>query len=102
MRYRLRSTAVAVVLAGFDGVLFSNKAAWKRVGGCRCSSGKASRARPAACAASGVDCVAGEAVAGAVVGGAAVFADERKDVCINRAVAASACDPVVFTGCEGR
>ncbi len=33
-------------------------------------------------------CVAGEAGAGAVVGGAAVFADERPDVGSNRAAAA--------------
>ncbi len=42
------------------------------MGGCGCSSGKAPRARPVACAGNGVGCVAGEAGAGAVVGGAAV------------------------------
>ncbi len=47
-----------------------------------------------ACAASGVDCLAGEAEAGAVVGGAAVVADQQPDVGSNRAAAASAGDSV--------
>ncbi len=59
-----------------------------------------------ACAGNGVGCVAREARAGAVVGGAAVVADERSDVGSNRAVAASAGDSVlvswVLTGGEGR
>ncbi len=84
----------------------SNKTAWKRVGGCRCSSGKAPRARPVACAGYGFDCVVGEAGAGAVVGGAAVVADERSDVGSNRVAAASAGDSDsvsgVLTGSEGR
>ncbi len=50
------------------------------MGGCRCSSGKAPRARPVACAGNGVGCVGGEARAGAVVGGAAVVEDERPQV----------------------
>ncbi len=85
---------------------FSNKTAWKRMGRCRCSGGKAPRARPAACVGNGVGCVAGEAGAGAVVGSAAVVADERPDVGSNRAAAASASDSVlasgVLTGGEGR
>ncbi len=54
----------------------------------------------------GVGCIAGEAGAGAVVGGAAVVADERSDVGSNRAAVASAGDSVlvsgVLTGGEGR
>ncbi len=42
-----------------------------------------------ACAGYGVGCVAGEAGAGAVVGSAAVVADERPNVGSNRAAAAS-------------
>ncbi len=70
----------------------------QKLGGCRYSSGKAPRARPVACAGNGVGCVAGEARAGAVVGGAAVVADERPDVGSNRAVAGSAGDSVVVFG----
>ncbi len=59
-----------------------------------------------ACAGNGVGCVTGEAGAGAVVGGAAVVADERPDVCSNRAAAASAGDSIlvseVLTWGEGR
>ncbi len=59
-----------------------------------------------ACAGNGVGCVAGEAGAGAVVGGAAVVADERPDVGSNHAAAASAGDSVsvsgVLTGGEDR
>ncbi len=51
-----------------------------------------------ACAGNGVGCVAGEAGAGAVVGGAAVVADERPDVGSNRAAAASAGDSVLVSG----
>ncbi len=58
-----------------------------------------------ACVGNGVGCIAGEAGAGAVVGGAAVIADERPDVGSNRAAAASAGDSVfvsgVLTGGEG-
>ncbi len=61
-------------------------------------SGKAPRARPLACAGNGVRCVAGEAGAGAVVGGAAIVADERPDVGNNRAAAASAGDSVLGSG----
>ncbi len=67
------------------------------MGGCRCSSAKAPRARPVACAGNGVGCVAGEAGAGAVVGGGAVVADERPDVGSNRAAAASAGDSVLVS-----
>ncbi len=84
----------------------SNKTAWKRMGRCRCSGGRAPRARPVACVGNGVGCVAGEAGAGAVVGGAAVVADERPDVGSNRAAAASVSESVlvsgVLTGCGGR
>ncbi len=66
------------------------------MGGCR--SGKAPRARPVACSSNGVGCVAGEAGAGAVVGGAAGVADERPDVGSNRAAAASASDSVLVSG----
>ncbi len=59
-----------------------------------------------ACTGNGVGCIAGEAGAGAVVGGAAVVADERPDFGSNRAAAASAGDSVlvsgVLTGGEGR
>ncbi len=58
------------------------------------------------CAGNGVGCVAGEAGAGAVVGGAAVNADERPDFGSNGAAAASAGDSIlvsgVLTGGEGR
>ncbi len=58
-----------------------------------------------ACVGNGVGCIAGEAGTGAVVGGAAVIADERPDVGSNRAAAASAGDSVlvsgVLTGDEG-
>ncbi len=58
-----------------------------------------------ACVGNGVGCIAGEAGSGAVVGGAAVVADERPDVGSNRAAAASAGDsvlvPGVLTGGEG-
>ncbi len=62
------------------------------MGGCSCSSGKAPRAQPVACAGNGIDCIAGEAGAGAVVGGAAVAADERPEVGSNCAAAASGGD----------
>ncbi len=68
------------------------------MGGCRCSSGKAPRARPVACAGNGVGCVGGEARAGAVVGGAAVVADERPYVGSNRAAAAPAGNSVMVFG----
>ncbi len=59
-----------------------------------------------ACVGNSVGCVAGEAGADAVVGGAAVVADEWPDVGSNRAVAASAGDSAlmfgVLTGGEGR
>ncbi len=59
-----------------------------------------------ACASHGVGCVAREAGAGVVVGGAAVVADERKGVGSNRAAAASSGDsvlvPRVLTEGEGR
>ncbi len=59
-----------------------------------------------ACAGNGVGCIAGEAGEGAVVGGAAVFADEWPDVGSNRAAAASAGESVsvsgVLTGGEDR
>ncbi len=59
-----------------------------------------------ACAGNGVGCIAGEAGAGVVVGGAAVVADDRPDVGSNRVAAASAGDSVsvsgVLTGGEGR
>ncbi len=87
------------------GFWFSNKTAWKRMGRCRCSGGKAPRARPVACVGNGVGCIAGEAGAGAVVGGAAVVADERPVVGSNRVAAASAGYSAlvsgVLTGGEG-
>ncbi len=46
----------------------------------------------------GVGCVAGEAGAGAMVGGAAVVADEQPDVGSNRADAASAGDSLLVSG----
>ncbi len=58
-----------------------------------------------ACVGNGVGCIAGEAGAGAVVGVAAVVADERPEVGSNRAAAASAGDSAlvsgVLTGGEG-
>ncbi len=58
-----------------------------------------------ACVGNGVCCIAGEAGAGAVVGGAAGVADERPDVGSNSAAAASAGDSAlvsgVLTGGEG-
>ncbi len=51
-----------------------------------------------ACAGDGVGCVAGEAAAGAVVGGAAVIADERLDVGSNRAAADPTGDSVLVSG----
>ncbi len=66
---------------------------------------KAPRARPVACVGNDVGCIAGEAGTGALVGGAAVVADERPDVGSNRAAAASAGDSAlvsgVLTGGEG-
>ncbi len=53
-------------------------------------------ARLVACAGNNVGCVAGEAGAGARVGG--VAADERPDVGSNRAAAASAGDSVLVSG----
>ncbi len=76
---------------------FRDKVACKGLNGFRCSSGKSPRSRPVACVGSGVGCVTGEAEAGAMVGGAAVVADEGPDVCSNRAVAASAGDSVVVS-----
>ncbi len=59
-----------------------------------------------ACAGDGVGCVAGEAGAGSVVGGAAFVADERSDVGSNSGAATSAGDSVsvsgLLTGGEGR
>ncbi len=55
-----------------------------------------------ACASNGVGCVVGEAGAGAVVGGAAVVADERPDVGSNRAAAASTGDSFVNFWCSRR
>ncbi len=51
-----------------------------------------------ACVGNGVGCIAGEAGAGAVLGGAAVVADERPDVGSNRAAAASAGDSALVSG----
>ncbi len=51
------------------------------------------------CGGKGVGCSAGEAGAGAMVGGAAVIADERPYVGSNRAVADSAVDFLWFLGC---
>ncbi len=72
---------------------------------CKCGGGKASRARPVAYVGNGVGCVVGEAGASAVVGGAAVVADEWPDVGSNRAAAASTGDSAlvsgVLTGGEG-
>ncbi len=51
-----------------------------------------------ACVGNGVGCIAGGAGAGAMVGGAAVVADERPDVGSNRAAAASADDSVLVSG----
>ncbi len=77
---------------------FRNEARCKRLRGCRCSSGKAPRARPLSCVGKSVGCVAGEAGVGAVVGGGAVVADERPDVGSNRAAAASAGDSALVSG----
>ncbi len=79
------------------GGVFS-KEACKRLGGDRCTSGKAPMARPVACAGNDVGSVAGEAGAVVMVGGVAVVADERPDVGSNRAVAASASESVVVSG----
>ncbi len=73
------------------------KAACKRLGGCRCSSGKVPRAHPVACAGNGVGCVAGEAGAGLMVGCVAVFTGEQSNVGFNRAVAASTGDSVAVS-----
>ncbi len=51
-----------------------------------------------ACVGNGVGCIAGEAGAGAVVGGAEVVADERPDAGSNRATAASVGDSVLVSG----
>ncbi len=51
-----------------------------------------------ACVGNGVGCIAGKAGAGAVVGGAAVVADQRPDVGSNRAAAASAGDSALVSG----
>ncbi len=71
------------------------------MGRCRFSGSKAPRARPVVCVGNGVGCIVGEAV----VGGAAVVADERPDDGSNRAAAASTGDSAlvsgVLTGGEG-
>ncbi len=72
-----------------------DKVACKGLGGLRCSSGKAPRASPMACFGNGVGCVTGEAGASAMVGGAAVVADEGPDVCSNLVVEG---DSVVVSG----
>ncbi len=77
---------------------FRNKAACKRMGGCRCSSGKAPGACPVACACDDGGCIAGEAGAGVMVGGVEVVADERPDFGRNRVAAASTGDSVVVSG----
>ncbi len=73
----------------------SNKTAWKRVSGCRRSSGKAARARPVACDGKGV-----------LRRGRGRSRCGGKRCCSNRAAAASAGDSVsvsgVLTGGEGR
>ncbi len=51
-----------------------------------------------ACAGHAVGCIAGEAGAGAMVGGGAVVADERPGVGSNRAATASEGDSVVVSG----
>ncbi len=50
-----------------------------------------------ACAGDYVGCVAGEAIAGSVVGGVAVVTSERPNMSGNRAVAASAGDSVAVS-----
>ncbi len=65
---------------GRDKVRFRNKITSKRLGGCNCSSGKASRACPVACDGDDVGCVARETRAGSMVGGVAIATDERSDV----------------------
>ncbi len=77
---------------------FRDKAVCERLGGCGCSSGKAPRARPVACAVIDVSCVTRVAGAGAMVVGAAIVADERPDVGGDRVVAASEGDSVVVSG----
>ncbi len=67
--------------------------AFKWLGVCRCSSGKAPRTRLVACAGNDAGCVVGEAGAGS-----AVIADERPDVGSNRAVVASVGDSIVVSG----
>ncbi len=85
----------AVCVSLQDPLYLSTLVACKGLGGCRCSSGKAPRARPVASAGNDVGCVAGEAGAGAMVSGGAVVADERPDARINCATAASAGDSVL-------
>ncbi len=77
---------------------FRDKPAYKRLGGCSCSSGKATGACPMTCAGYDVGYFAGEAWAGWKVGGAAVVANEWQDFGSNRAVAASSGDSVVVPG----
>ncbi len=50
------------------------------VSGCKCSSGKASRTCPVACAGDDVGCVVGETRAGSMIGGVVIVTDERLDV----------------------
>ncbi len=90
--------------AGFDGVLVQQQNGLEEDGQVQVRWWQGTEwHRPVACVGNGVGCIAGEAGAGAVVGGAAV---ERPDVGSNRAAAASAADSVsvsgVLTGGEGR
>ncbi len=78
-----------------------NKAPCKRLGTCRCSSGKATRARTVACVSNGDGCVAGEARAGAMVGGCAVVADDLSYVGNNHLAAVSVGDSVSWALTEG-
>ncbi len=80
------------------GFWFRDKAACKRLDGCRCSSGKAPGACPVACDCDDGGCIAGETGAGAMVGSVEVVADERSDFGRNRAAAASTDDSVVVSG----
>ncbi len=80
------------------GVLVQKKMACKRLGGSRCSSGKAPTARSVACVGDNVVFVTGEAGVSAMVGGVAVAADDRPDIVSNRAAEATALDSVTVSG----
>ncbi len=86
------------MLSSWSGVLVQQQNGLEEDGRVQVQQWIAPRARPVLCADGGVGCVADEAGAGAMVGGAAVVVDERPDVGSNRAAAATAGDSALVSG----